>query len=114
MSKTERPWGYYNVLYENGPQVKLKELTVEPGNMLSMQRHSKRSEYWFVAEGVATVYTINRSSDYELAGVYQKFQHIHIATNQWHQLANETDEPLKIIEIQYGEHCTEEDIQRQG
>ena len=27
-------------------------------------------------------------------------------------LANETDEPLKVVEIQYGENCVEEDIER--
>ena len=110
--KTERQWGYYRVLHENGPEVKVKELTVEPKKYLSMQRHNSRLELWFVAEGTATVYTINNSSDEELDGVYEKFRNIHIATNQWHRLANETDKPLKLIEIQYGNKCIEEDIER--
>ena len=29
--KTERQWGYYRVLHEYGPHVKVKELTVDPG-----------------------------------------------------------------------------------
>ena len=29
--KTERTWGYYRVLHEDGQQVKVKELTVNPG-----------------------------------------------------------------------------------
>jgi D-beta-D-heptose 7-phosphate kinase/D-beta-D-heptose 1-phosphate adenosyltransferase len=110
--KTERQWGYYRVLHENGPEVKVKELTVEPGKYLSMQRHTSRLELWFVAEGTATVYTINNSSDEELDGVYNKFRSINIAANHWHRLANETDKPLKIIEIQYGNECIEEDIER--
>lgn len=111
--KTERPWGYYRVLHENGPQVKLKELTVDPGKRLSMQRHKDRGEIWFVAEGIATLYNIDeRSTDCELAGSYNKFQTLFISKNQWHQLSNETDQPLKIIEIQYGDRCTEEDIER--
>jgi D-beta-D-heptose 7-phosphate kinase/D-beta-D-heptose 1-phosphate adenosyltransferase len=110
--KTERDWGYYRVLHENGKEVKVKELTVDPGKYLSMQRHNNRLELWFVAEGTATVYTINSSSDEELDGVYNKFRSINIAANQWHRLANETDKPLKIIEIQYGEVCIEEDIER--
>jgi mannose-6-phosphate isomerase-like protein (cupin superfamily) len=112
--KTERQWGYYRVLHENGVEVKLKELTVDPGKCLSMQRHNSRSEIWFVAEGIATVYTINCSSDEELLGTYERFTNIHIAEKQWHRLANETNEPLKIIEIQYGDECIEEDIQRRG
>jgi D-beta-D-heptose 7-phosphate kinase/D-beta-D-heptose 1-phosphate adenosyltransferase len=110
--KTGRPWGYYRVLHENGREVKLKELTVEPGKSLSMQRHNDRSEHWFVAEGTATVYTINRSTDEELLGEYKKFDHIHINKTQWHQLCNNTELPLKIIEIQYGENCVEDDIER--
>jgi len=110
--KTERQWGYYRVLHENGPEVKLKELIVEPGKRLSMQRHQKRAEHWFVSEGTASVYTINSSTDDELWGIFTKHQHIHINLNRWHQLANETDKPLKIIEIQYGENCVEEDIER--
>jgi len=110
--KTERQWGYYRVLHENGQEVKLKELTVEPGKRLSMQRHKDRAEHWFVAEGTASVYTINHSTDAELLGMFKKFDHIHIKRTEWHQLCNETDEPLKIIEIQYGENCVEEDIER--
>lgn len=110
--KTERPWGYYRVLHENGREVKLKELTVDPGKMLSMQRHKDRAEHWFVADGVATVYTVNKSTDTELLGIYKKFEHIHINRQSWHQLCNEGDTPLKVIEIQYGENCVEEDIER--
>jgi mannose-6-phosphate isomerase-like protein (cupin superfamily) len=39
-------------------------------------------------------------------------QRMIIELNEWHQLCNETDQPLKLIEIQYGENCIEEDIER--
>jgi D-beta-D-heptose 7-phosphate kinase/D-beta-D-heptose 1-phosphate adenosyltransferase len=110
--KTERPWGYYRVLHEQGKEVKVKELTVEPGKCLSMQRHQDRAEHWFVSEGTATVYTIDVGTDVELLGVYQKFDSLHISKTKWHQLCNETDKPLKIVEIQYGDNCVEEDIER--
>jgi D-beta-D-heptose 7-phosphate kinase/D-beta-D-heptose 1-phosphate adenosyltransferase len=111
--KTKRPWGYYRVLHEVGAQTKLKELTVEPGQHLSMQKHQERAEHWFVAEGTATVYTIDeKSTDSELLGVYNKHDHVHIRKTEWHQLCNETDQPLKIIEIQYGTNCIETDIER--
>jgi mannose-6-phosphate isomerase-like protein (cupin superfamily) len=78
-----------------------------------MQRHQKRAEYWLVTEGTATVYTINRTStDFEIQGVYEKHQSLRIDEGDWHQLANETDKPVKIVEIQYGENCVEEDIER--
>jgi len=110
--RTRRPWGYYRVLHENGPSVKVKELTVEPGTCLSMQRHGKRYEHWFVAEGTATVYTLD-GSEPVVVGYFRQFQHLHIDRMQWHRLCNETDHALKIIEIQYGEQCEESDIERQ-
>jgi len=110
--KTERPWGYYRVLHEQDKEVKVKELTVKPGKRLSMQRHQDRAEHWFVSEGTATVYTIDVGTDVDLLGVYQKFDSLYISKTKWHQLCNETDKPLKIVEIQYGEKCVEEDIER--
>jgi len=109
--KTQRPWGYYRVLHAI-PGTKVKELTVLPGRQLSMQRHQDRAEHWHVAQGTATVYTINRKSDQELLGEFTTHQHIHINRNEWHQLCNETDQLLKIVEIQYGSSCVEEDIER--
>lgn len=110
--KTSRPWGYYRVLHEVAG-AKAKELTVEPGGSLSMQRHQGRAEFWLVSEGIATVYTINgRSTDAELHGIFKKHQFLHIAPNEWHQLINEQAAPLKIVEIQYGDRCEEEDIER--
>lgn len=111
--KTERTWGYYRVLHEVGSHVKLKELTVSPKTCLSMQRHDRRAEFWFVAEGEATVYTVDpHSTEYDLLASPSQHQHTWIKLNQWHQLCNETDQPLRLIEIQYGDNCVEEDIER--
>ena len=109
---TERPWGYYNVLHNELGVVKTKELVVMPGERLSMQRHENRSEHWFIVSGVATVYTLDSSSDIELNGEYKKFDRLHIERGEWHQLCNEEHVPLKIIEIQYGTSCIEDDIER--
>lgn len=111
--KTQRAWGYYRVLHEVGSEVKLKELTVMPKTCLSMQRHSQRAEFWFVAQGEATVYTLDSAStDQDVKCSMTVHQHCWIANGEWHQLCNESDQPLKLIEIQYGENCVEEDIVR--
>jgi cytidyltransferase-like protein len=110
--KTDRSWGYYRVLHEVGSNTKLKELTVSPKTCLSMQRHDKRAEFWFVAEGEATVYTLDSSSDQDVKCQLKIHENTFIAVNEWHQLCNETDKPLKLIEIQYGDRCVEEDIER--
>ena len=100
------------MLHSPNTNVKLKELTVEPGQRLSMQRHFDRNEFWFVSEGIASVYTVNVSSDTELVGTFEQHQSLYIKADEWHQLANETSQPLKLIEIQYGDSCIEEDIER--
>lgn len=112
--KTQRPWGYYRVLHDV-EGAKVKELTVEPGQRLSMQRHSDRAEFWLVTQGEATVYTIDdATTDAELMGTFGRHQYLHIWRHQWHQLHNDGAEPLKLVEIQYGERCEEEDIERVG
>ena len=110
--KTERQWGYYRVLHEDGPSVKLKELTVDPGKSLSMQRHQYRNEHWFVTEGSAIVNTLDADGNIVMRNFVMKNMQIYISRNEWHQLVNEKDTPLKVIEIQFGEKCIEEDIER--
>ena len=111
--RTQRTWGYYRVLHEVGAHTKLKELTVNPKTCLSMQRHDQRAEFWFVAQGNATVYTVDKNStDTDLKCSMTVHENCWISKNEWHQLCNETDQPLRIIEIQYGDNCVEEDIQR--
>ena len=100
------------VLEINAP-VKVKELVVLPGERLSMQKHENRSEHWFITKGVATVYTIGSgNTDVELMGEYKMFDNLHIPKGEWHQLTNEEHVPLKILEIQYGSDCSEDDIHR--
>lgn len=110
--KTARAWGYYRVLHEVGTNTKLKELTVLPKTCLSMQRHDQRAEFWFVAQGEATVYTLDTSTDRDLRDQMTVHESCWIDRNEWHQLCNETDQPLKLIEIQFGENCVEADIER--
>jgi cytidyltransferase-like protein len=104
--KTLRPWGYYRVLHDV-PGMKVKELTVEPGQTLSMQRHFSRAEYWQVSEGRCVVEGEGKKqTSLETHDNYQ------IGTGQWHRLYNPFDQPCRIVEIQYGPNCIEEDIER--
>ena len=103
--KTYRPWGYYRVLYDI-PGTKVKELVVDPGKSLSMQRHRMRSEYWKVSSGMARVVNATGTTTLGRHGSY------FVARSEWHQLTNPFPEPLKLIEIQYGPSCDEDDIER--
>jgi cytidyltransferase-like protein len=109
--KTERQWGYYRVLHEV-PGMKVKELTVDPGKSLSMQRHHKRAEYWIVSEGCVVVnaqFNTGYAMPSQTLYVHQEYR---VPVAEWHQLTNPFNVPAKIVEIQYGENCVEEDIER--
>jgi cytidyltransferase-like protein len=109
--KTERPWGYYRVLHEVSG-TKVKELTIEPGQQISLQRHFKRNEFWFVTHGACDVIS-TMSNGYVLPVILLK-EHLHhfVPQGEWHQVRNPYDVPCKIVEIQYGAECSEEDIER--
>ena len=109
--KTNRQWGYYRVLHET-PGVKVKELTVDPEKSLSMQRHQHRHEHWFVTEGTATINTLDTDGNTVMKTFVMKNMQTYIGREEWHQLVNKNDTPLKVIEIQFGEQCIEEDIER--
>ena len=108
--KTERPWGYYRVLHEV-PGTKVKELTVEPGQSLSMQRHTCRDEYWHVTEGQCNV-NIIKDGTFK-TGIIREHGDMEIPVGQWHQLFNPYKAPCKLVEIQFGTRCDESDIERQ-
>ena len=107
--KTQRPWGYYRVLYET-PTCKVKELTVNPGMSLSMQRHEHRNEYWHVVSGQGVVFEERESSTSRIE--LYKDHHVNIPSGVWHKLFNPFEEPLHVVEIQWGTKCVEEDIER--
>ena len=109
--KTIRPWGYYRILYDvNG--TKVKELTINPRSKLSMQRHFERTEFWHVSEGrcvVATESEDNTRKGYEELTIHNNW---FIPKETWHRLSNPYEHPCKIVEIQYGKNCSEDDIER--
>lgn len=109
--KTDRTWGYYRVLHEV-EGAKVKELTIDPGQCLSMQRHHGRNELWLVTSGRAIVNGM-MDNGYALPSLtIEKHASYKVDVGNWHQLTNPFDEPCKIVEIQYGDRCIEDDIER--
>ncbi|MFH0753874.1 MAG: phosphomannose isomerase type II C-terminal cupin domain [Candidatus Omnitrophota bacterium] len=101
----ERPWGTYTVLL-NGEDHKVKEITVNPGQRLSLQRHTKREEHWFIHRGTARV-TING-----VLRILSVGQYVDIPRQCFHRIENIGTEPLVFIEIQTGDYFGEDDIER--
>lgn len=107
--KTNRNWGWYRVL-DSKPNYKVKELVIEPGKSLSMQRHFKRSEHWYVLAGECELRTSYLNMDATIS--LTKNSAYVIGETVWHQAINHMSEPCHILEVQYGEACVEEDIER--
>jgi D-beta-D-heptose 7-phosphate kinase/D-beta-D-heptose 1-phosphate adenosyltransferase len=108
-----RVWGEFSDLFQDSA-VKVKELVIEPGKGISYQRHFKRSEMWFVSKGECTVkhgLDTNNPKDFTIT-TFTTDEVIHIKKGDWHQIVNESDQQCHIIEIQYGEETTEDDIER--
>jgi mannose-6-phosphate isomerase len=103
-----RPWGSFTVLKDE-PDYKLKQLEVNPGNRLSLQRHQKREEHWLVTAGNPEV-TLDDDLYKLNAGEY-----IWIPKHSWHRISNPASNEaiVEIIELQLGDYFGEDDIERQ-
>ena len=107
----KRLWGaFYNLFEED--QVKVKELIVEPGKGMSFQKHFKRHEIWLVSKGSCVVNYSKDDPENKQNIQLNKFDHYLVPLGEWHQITNPFDETCHLIEIQYGEACVEDDIER--
>ena len=104
--RDERPWGNYVVLDE-GPDYKVKTITVFPGKRISYQRHARRQEHWLVVHGTGLV-TLD-GDDHDV----QPGSAVDVPVGVAHRIANTgTEEPLTFIEVQRGDYFGEDDIVR--
>jgi mannose-6-phosphate isomerase-like protein (cupin superfamily) len=102
---TKCPWGSFEVLSE-APDHKVKRIVVEPGGCLSLQLHHIRSEHWFVVAGFGVAII----GDKEIS--LHSGSSIDIPKEAKHRVQNSSNENLIIIEVQTGEYCGEDDIER--
>lgn len=103
--KVHRPWGWYDAI-DSGDRFLVKRLMVKPGASLSLQMHRHRAEHWVVVRGVAQVTCGEKSF-----ALHQN-ESTYIPVGQRHRLANPGKTPLEIIEVQSGDHLSEDDILR--
>jgi mannose-6-phosphate isomerase-like protein (cupin superfamily) len=73
-----------------------------------------RHEFWHVAEGKC-VLDMKLPSGYSLPTMdLVTHSQVQIPQGDWHRLSNPYSVPCRIVEIQYGEECIEEDIERKN
>lgn len=103
--RTEKPWGYFELLLDS-EKSKVKMLSINPKQKLSMQMHKHRSETWYITQGIATI-----TKSEEVMELYPG-ESIVIQKQEKHRIENLHDEVLEIIEIQTGSYFGEDDIIR--
>lgn len=106
-----RHWGEYRVLdssvLSGGAKAITKELVIQEGSQISYQRHFHRSEVWTVVAGEGEVV---------LDGLVRQVRAgcvVNIEVGHVHAV-RAVEGSLRIIEVQYGDVLTEEDIERFG
>lgn len=78
-SRVATRWGWYDVIIDM-PKLKVKMLHVDEGKSLSLQKHEKRSEFFFMPNGETRI---------NLPGV-------------WHVLKAPAERALDVLEVQVG------------
>ena len=94
------------MVLSDGLDHKVKRIVVEPGKRLSLQRHSKRSEHWFVVSGTGFV-SLDGVDHRISAGVA-----VDVPLGAAHRITNDGTEPVVFVEVQHGTYFGEDDIER--
>lgn len=98
-------WGWMLTLFK-GKQFKVKLLYFKKDGEISMQRHKYREELWLYIFGKGKMH-------HGTPGLYEnvkKGMKSIIPPNVWHLYRAE--EPTLVLEIQYGDKCSDRDIKR--
>jgi mannose-6-phosphate isomerase-like protein (cupin superfamily) len=101
-----KKWGTYRYLTVSD-KYRVKMITIRPNCATSLQFHVFRDELCLVVNGVAEVSVGDNTRLVEQGGFF------HVPKNEKHKISNiHQANHLDIIEIQYGEHISEDDIVR--
>ena len=101
-----RPWGFYKTTVLNSI-FQSKVIYVSPGQMLSLQSHRRREEYWIVVHGEGMIQIGESVHPVAPGGTY------FIPKGCIHRLENTSpSETLIITEVQLGDYFGEDDICR--
>jgi mannose-6-phosphate isomerase len=90
----------------NGKGYKVKRIEVLPGKRLSYQKHTQRTEHWFIVAGTAKV-TLDGNDVILNVG-----QYIDIPVGAAHRVENPGEVTMVFIEVQRGDYLGEDDIIR--
>lgn len=96
-------WGWMLTLFR-GSYFKIKILYFNTHGQISLQRHKHRSELWLFIFGSGKFYNDNAIENVK-SGHYKN-----VLPLMWHRFT--AFESTLVLEIQYGDKCSERDIER--
>lgn len=100
-----RPWGHYEGLIQ-GERFQVKEISVRPGQKLSLQKQFHRAEHWVVFRVIAIV---TRDAEQLLV---RENESVYLPLGCVHRLDNPGKIPLIMIEVDVTSYLGEDDIVR--
>jgi len=100
-----RPWGFYRVLADEDT-FKSKRIVVYPQKRLSLQRHRRRDEHWYILDGHAEVTLDDKTLELGSG------ESVNIPGGSRHRIKNTGSEDVVFIEVQTGDYFGEDDIER--
>ena len=103
-TRIDRPWGWFETLAA-GEGYLIKRLWIAPGLRISLQRHSHRSEHWYVALGGGYVTIDSQQLEAQVDSTFA------VPSGAIHR-AQAGSEGMLIVEIQRGSLLIETDIER--
>jgi len=104
VKRVERPWGHFSQFAFN-QDCTVSLMTVKPGQRLSLQSHTGRSELWIVLDDGAVIQVDDRIEEYR-AG-----DEVWIAANVRHRLSCKGPNPVRVLEVAFG-NWQQDDITR--
>jgi len=97
----ERPWGYFRQFSKNTPTT-VKIISVKPNEILSLQSHAQREEFWHVISGSGSAEIGADKREIKIGA------ELTVLLGVKHRLAAGAS-GLEVLEISYG-NFSEEDI----
>lgn len=102
---TERPWGYYRVLYQ-GENILIRTLTIYRTEETDLHRHNHRAETFSLISGSGSVFVAG--TEYDLSGV------VHVPVYSFHKIKNTGSTQLVVYEVQAGDISEDDLIEIEG
>ena len=104
-----RPWGNMIRFCLNAPDITVKVLTVNPKEVISLQKHKYRDQFYYIIDEL-TIITENKQEDL-VESIGKPGDEFYFHRGTLHRAYNHSLHPARYLEISFGNY-NEKDIKR--